>query len=139
MSIHSHILKNEKIQNTKFRIPIRRAREKSSGFMWEGEKTIYLEDGREFRFILWHNFVMDDGSEDWEPDENELNNAWVCRFASYANEVFNTSGRILYFNNKIYVTKMDFFNDTNLKRKYLKQLKLNQISNNEINELFNYV
>lgn len=62
---------------------IGRDRAKVYGYMWGGKKIVTLKDGVQIGFLLWHHF--DDPGGDWNPSEEEMDNAWSVEWVLLPN------------------------------------------------------
>ena len=86
-----------------------REREKAMGFMWSGKKTVYLKDGRTFKFEMWHNFINDPGTNHWEPSKKELDDAFFLKFINIDGDLYDKSWHTIYHKDHYYGTKKGFF------------------------------
>lgn len=101
--VDSGLFKNEEYTSGPFR-----EREKAMGFMWSGKKTIFLTDGRTFKFEMWHNFDEDPGTKDWKPTKEELDDAFFLKFINIDGELYDKSWHTIYYKDHYYGTKKGF-------------------------------
>mgnify|MGYP001191125017 CR=1 FL=1 len=102
--VDSGLFKNEEYTSGPYR-----SRGKAMGYMWSGKKTVYLTDGRTFKFEMWHNFHEDPGTNDWKPTKNELDDAFFLKFINIDGDLYDKSWHTIYHNDHYYGTKKGFF------------------------------
>lgn len=107
-SLYQRLKESNMIHVEVFRREPSRAREKATGYMWDGELEIKLLDGTRIVFDMWHNFCYDDG-DDWYPEQKELDAAWRPKWVpselSPKAQLLDGVWHTIYVDDHIYISK----------------------------------
>ena len=86
-----------------------RVQQKTMGYMWSGKKTLFLKDGREFRFSIWHHFMDDVGTILWKPSEKKMEKAFKPILITIDGCLYDVNWHTEYMDKHIYGTKKGKF------------------------------
>lgn len=121
-SLYSRLNESGLIDKEVYTRELYRDREKAIGFMWSGEKTIFLKDGREFRFSMYHHCTNDNGSNSWKPSEKDLEMGFRPKFVTIDGELQNATWHTKYTNEHVYGSKKGFFTNNRYEKIMKKKI-----------------
>lgn len=110
--------------------------------MWSGRMEMTLTTGANCTFMMWHNFMSDDGSSEWKPQVNSLDEykfAWcmdsVSRSLHDPKSFVPANWYTVYVGDHVYVSLDEFKNDT-ARQAMAIQIRNNTYDKDRIWQLF---
>ena len=105
-----HDLKKQNLQKKKFilKVPLE-YNKKLWAICGLEKKTLFLKDGREFRFSMWHHFMDDVGTILWKPSEKKMEKAFKPILITIDGCLYDVNWHTEYMDKHIYGTKKGKF------------------------------